>query len=96
MKIRPLDDRILIKPEEAEEQTASGIYLPDTAREKPLRGKVVSVGPGKLNDEGKRSQVSLKRGDTVVYGKFAGTEVDLDGQSHMLVRESELLAKVEG
>jgi len=93
--IKPLDDRVLIKPQEAEEKTASGIYLPESAKEKPVMGKVIAVGPGKLNDDGSRSALSVKKGDTVIYGKYAGTEVDLDGIKHMILRENELLGVVD-
>jgi len=93
--VRPLDDRVLIKPQEAEEKTASGIYLPEGAQEKPMMGKVVAAGPGKVNDDGSRTELGVKKGDTVVYGKYAGTEIDVDGVQHMIVRESELLGVVE-
>ncbi len=96
VKIRPLDDRVLVKPDEAETKTASGIYLPEAAKEKPMKGKVVAAGPGKLDDDGKRTAMSVKKGDTVVYGKYAGTEVELDGDKLIIVRESELLGVVEG
>lgn len=94
-KIRPLDDRVLVKPSEAEERTSSGIFLPEGAKEKPMTGKIVAVGPGKLNDDGTRAAVTVKKGDTVVYGKYGGTEVELDGKEHVLVRESELLGVIE-
>ena len=94
-RVRPLDDRVLVKPNQAEEKTKSGIYLPEQAKEKPMMGKVIAAGPGKLSDEGVRTALSVKVGDTVVYGKYAGTEVDIDGQKHILVRESELLGVVE-
>ena len=93
--LKPLDDRVLIKPQEAEEKTASGIYLPEAAKEKPQRGTIVSAGPGKLNDDGQRTALVVKKGDTVLYGKYAGTEVDVDGVTHMIMRESELLGVVE-
>ena len=93
--IRPLEDRIVIKPNEAEERTSSGIYLPEGAQEKPMMGKVVAAGPGKLTDDGKRAGISVKKGDTVVYGKYAGTEIDIDGQGLIIVRESDLLGVVE-
>ena len=80
-KIRPLDDRVLVKPEEADEKTASGIFLPEGAKEKPVRGTVVATGPGKLNDDGKRTPLSVKKGDLVVYGKYGGTEVEVDGSA---------------
>ena len=95
MAVKPLEDRILIKPIEAESKTASGIYLPETAKEKPVRGKVVSTGPGKLLDTGKRAQLSVKTGDTVVYGKYAGTEVEIKGDKHLIMRETELLGVIE-
>ncbi|MCC7146410.1 MAG: co-chaperone GroES [Phycisphaeraceae bacterium] len=95
MKISPLDDRVLIKPAEAQEKTANGLYLPDSAREKPMQGKVVAVGPGKLDDNGKRTTPSVKKGDTVIYGKYAGTDVQIDGQDHKILKESELLGVVE-
>jgi chaperonin GroES len=93
--IRPLDDRILIRPVEAEERTTAGIYLPDSAREKPMQGEVMAAGPGKLNDEGVRTPLSVQKGDTVVYGKYSGTEVEVDGAKLVILRESELLAKIE-
>lgn len=94
-KIRPLDDRVLVRPEEAEDRTATGIYLPEAAKEKPMKGKVIAVGPGKLGDDGKRSPTSVKKGDTVVFSKYGGTEVDIDGEQHMIMRESELLGVIE-
>ncbi|MEM6855018.1 MAG: co-chaperone GroES [Planctomycetota bacterium] len=93
--IKPLDDRVLVKPQEAEEKTASGIYLPEGAKEKPQHGKIVAAGPGKLNDDGSRSKLTVKKGDTVLYGKYAGTEIDVDGVTHMIMRESELLGVME-
>ena len=93
--IKPLDDRVLIKPQAAEEKTASGIYLPEGAQEKPQHGKIVAAGPGKLNDDGSRTKLTVKKGDTVLYGKYAGTEIDIDGVAHMIMRESELLGVME-
>lgn len=93
--IKPLDDRVLVKSTEAEEKTASGIYLPEGAKEKPQTGKIVAAGPGKLNDDGSRSKLTVKKGDTVLYGKYAGTEIDVDGVTHMIMRESELLGVME-
>ena len=93
--ITPLDDRVLIKPHEAEEKTASGIYLPEQAKEKPMTGDVIATGPGKLKDDGNRAEVSVKAGDTVLYGKYAGTEVEFDDETYMIMRESELLGVVE-
>ncbi len=96
MSVKPTEDRVLIKPIEAESKTASGIFLPETAKEKPVRGTVVAIGPGKRLDNGKRAQLSVKNGDTVVYGKYAGTEVEIKGIKHLIVRESELLGIIEG
>ena len=95
MKIQPLDDRVLVKQSEAENKTAGGIVLPDSAKEKPQRGKVVSTGPGKLLDSGERGAMSVKKNDEVFYGKYAGTEVDLDGQKYVILRESDILAVLE-
>ena len=96
MAVKPLEDRVLVKPVEAETKTASGIYLPEASKEKPVKGKVVSTGPGKRLDNGKRAEVSVKNGDTVVYGKYAGTEVEIKGEKHLILRESELLGVLEG
>lgn len=95
MAIKPLEDRVLVKPIETESKTASGIYLPDTAKEKPVRGEVVATGPGKRLDNGKRAEMSVGKGDTVVYGKYAGTEVEIKGQKHLILRESELLGVID-
>ncbi|MHC4982472.1 MAG: co-chaperone GroES [Planctomycetota bacterium] len=95
MAVRPLDDRVLIKQCEAEEKSSGGIVLPDTAKEKPQRGKVVAVGPGKLLDSGKRGEMSLKKGNEVFYGKYAGTEVKIDREEYVIIRESDVLAVVE-
>ena len=96
MAIKPLEDRVLVKPIESESKTESGIYLPDTAKEKPMRGRVVAAGPGKRLDNGKRAQPTVKTGDTVVFGKYAGTEVEIKGDKHLILRESELLGVIEG
>jgi chaperonin GroES len=95
MAVKPLDDRVLIKQSEAEETTPGGIVLPDTAREKPQRGKVVSVGSGKLLDSGDRGKMSLKKGDEVFYGKYAGTEIKIDGDQFVLIKENDVLAIIE-
>lgn len=95
MKIRPLDDRLVVKPLEAETKTASGIFLPESAKEKPTQGKVLAVGPGKLNDEGQRITLSVKKNDTVLYGKYSGSEIEVDGEKVVILRESELLGIVE-
>ena len=93
-KLRPLDDRVVVKPVEAEERTAGGIVLPDTAKEKPQRGKVVSVGPGKLLDNGQRGSLSVAIGDEVIYGKYSGTDIEVDGDDVKILRETDILAKV--
>ncbi|MFP4145781.1 MAG: co-chaperone GroES [Phycisphaeraceae bacterium] len=93
--LRPLDDRVIVKPQEAEEKTASGIYLPETAKEKPMTGEIVAVGPGKLNNDGSRAEISVSPGDTVLYGKYGGTEITLDGETFMIMREGELLGVIE-
>ena len=95
MKLRPLQDRVIVKQTEAEERTASGIYLPDAAKEKPTKGKVVSVGPGKLDDKGKPMEIPLRVGDTVYYGKYSGTEVEVEGQKFVILRESDVLGVLE-
>ena len=94
VKIRPLDDRVVVEPLEAEETTAGGIVLPDTAKEKPQRGKVVAVGPGKLLDSGNRGALSVAVGDEVLYGKYGGTDIEVDGDDVKILRESDILAKV--
>ena len=94
MKIRPLDDRVVVKPEEAEETTAGGIVLPDSAQEKPQRGTVVAIGPGKLLDNGNRGTLSVAVGDVVIYGKYGGNDLEVDGDEVKILRESDILAKV--
>jgi len=96
MAIKPLEDRVLVKPIESESKTASGIFLPESAKEKPVRGEVVATGPGKRLDNGNRAQMSVKKGDTVVYGKYAGSEVELKGDKFLILRESELLGVIGG
>jgi chaperonin GroES len=93
-KIRPLDDRVVVEPVESEERTAGGIVLPDSAKEKPQRGRVVAVGPGKLLDSGKRGELSVNVGDEVIYGKYGGTDIELNGDEIKILRESDILAKV--
>jgi len=95
MKLKPLADRVIVKQTEAEEKTASGIFLPDAAKEKPTRGKVIAAGPGLLDDNGKRMTLSVKAGDTVVYGKYSGTEVEVDGEKFVILREADILGVVE-
>ena len=94
MKLNPLDDRVVVKPLDAEETTAGGIVLPDAAQEKPQRGTVVAVGPGKLLDSGERSTPSVSVGDEVLFGKYGGTEIEVDGDEVKILRESDILAKV--
>lgn len=94
IKIRPLDDRVVVEPVAAEEKTAGGIVLPDSAKEKPQRGKVVAVGPGKLLDNGQRAQLSVAVGDEVIYGKYGGTDIEVNGEDVKILRESDILAKV--
>jgi len=94
LKIRPMEDRVVVEPLEAEEKTAGGILLPDTAREKPQRGRVLAVGPGKLLDDGKRQAMAVAVGDEVLYGRYAGNEVEVNGKEVKIMRESDLLAKV--
>ncbi|MEC8555077.1 MAG: co-chaperone GroES [Planctomycetota bacterium] len=94
LSIRPLDDRIVVKPEEAEETTAGGIVLPDSAKEKPQRGTVVAVGPGKLLDSGNRGALSVEVGDVVIYGKYGGSDIEVDGAEVKILYERDILAKV--
>lgn len=94
IKIRPLDDRVVVEPVAAEERTAGGIVLPDSAKEKPQRGKVVAVGPGKLLDNGQRATLSVVVGDEVIYGKYGGTDIEVNGDDVKILRESDILAKV--
>jgi chaperonin GroES len=95
MKLKPLADRVVVKANEAEEKTKSGIYLPDAAKEKPTLGKVVAVGPGKFDDKGKRMELNVRAGDTVYYGKYSGTEVEVNGEKFVILRESDLLGVLE-
>ena len=92
MKIKPLSDRVVVKAEAAEEKTASGIILPDTAKEKPQQGEVVAVGPGKVSDSGSLVDMTLKAGDKVLYGKYSGTDISVDGEDVLIMRESDILA----
>jgi len=95
MKVNPLEDRVLVQPIEEDMVTDGGIYLPETAKERPMRGKVVAVGPGKRLDNGKRAELGVRKGDTVVYGKYAGSEVEIKGDEHLILRESEILGVFE-
>ena len=92
INLKPLADRVIIKPSEAEEKTKGGIILPDTAKEKPIEGTVVAVGPGKLADDGKTIKLEVKVGDKVLYGKYSGTEVTVEGDEYLIMRESDIFA----
>jgi chaperonin GroES len=94
IKIRPLDDRVVVTPMESEQKTAGGIVLPDSAKEKPQRGTVVAVGGGKLLDNGNRGELSVQVGDQVIYGKYGGTDIEINGEEVKILRESDILAKV--
>ena len=95
MKLRPLQDRILVKRVEEEAKTKGGIIIPDTAKEKPAEGKVIAVGNGKLGDDGKRIPLEIKKGDRILFGKYSGTEVKIDGEEHLIMREDDVLAVIE-
>jgi len=95
MKIRPLADKVIVERIEAENKTAGGIVLPDTAKEKPLRGKVISIGVGKLLDDGSRSEMQVKKGDEVLFTSYGGTEVKLDGKEYLIMEESDIMAVIE-
>jgi chaperonin GroES len=95
MKIRPLADKVLVQRLEAENKTAGGIVLPDTAKERPQRGKIVSVGEGKVLDDGKRRKMQVKKGDIVLFTSYAGTEIKIDGKEYLIMDESDIMAVVE-
>lgn len=95
MKLKPLQDRVIVKQSEAEEKTASGILLPDAAKEKPTKGKVIAAGPGKTDDHGKRHALNVKAGDNVYYGKYSGTDVEVNGEKFVILRESDILGVLE-
>jgi len=95
MKLKPLDDGVVIKPAEAEDKTAGGIYLPDMAQEKPQIGKVVAIGPGKLLDNGKRSPMNIKKNDDVIFPKYMGSDVEIDGVKYVILKEQDILGIVE-
>jgi chaperonin GroES len=94
MKVKPMEDRVILKSMEAQEKTAGGIYIPDNAKEKPQKGEVMAIGPGKMTDKGVRGEMTLKVGDKVLYGKYSGTEVTIDGEEYLIVRESDVLAVI--
>jgi chaperonin GroES len=95
MNIRPLQDRVIVKRVEEEEKTRGGIIIPDTAKEKPIEGKVIAVGKGKVNEDGKLRALDVKKGDLVLFGKYAGTEIKLDGVDHLILREDDILGVIE-
>ena len=95
MKLKPLNDRVLVKRLESEEKTAGGIIIPDTAKEKPMRGEVVAAGPGKVGEDGKKVKMAVEKGDVVLFNKYAGTEVKIDGVEHLMMREDDILAIIE-
>lgn len=95
MKLKPLQDRVIVKQQEAEEKTASGILLPDAAREKPTKGKVIAAGPGKLSEKGKPMELSVRVGDVVWYGKYSGNDVEVNNEKFVILRESEILGILE-
>ncbi len=95
LTVEPLDDRVVVKPLEAEEKTAGGIVLPDTAQEKPQRGEVIAIGPGRLLDSGERATVDVAIGDVILYGKYSGTDVKIAGEERLILRESDILAKLQ-
>ncbi len=92
MNLTPLHDRVIVKPAEAEEVSKGGIIIPDTAKEKPMQGEIIAVGKGKINDEGKVTPLQVKAGDQVLYGKYAGTEVSVDGNEYLMMREADIFA----
>lgn len=95
MNLKPLNDRVLVKRLESEEKTAGGLFIPDTAKEKPSRGEIVAAGPGKVAEDGKLTAMTVKKGDTVLFSKYAGTEIKLDGVEHLVMREDDILAIIE-
>lgn len=95
MKLKPLGDRVVVKPIQEEDKTPGGIILPDTAKEKPMKGEVVAVGPGRLTEDGKRLTLDVKVGDVVIYGKYSGTEFKVDDQDYLILRENDILAIIE-
>ena len=94
LKLRPLDDRLVVEPLEAEERTSGGILLPDTAKQKPQRGRVLAVGPGKMSEKGDRTPVSVSKGDEVLYGRYAGNDIEVGSKEIKILREGDILAKV--
>jgi chaperonin GroES len=95
MKLAPLDDRVVIKQSEAEAKSAGGIILPDAAKEKPQMGKIIAVGPGKFLDNGKRGEMNVKKGDEVLYAKYTGNEIEIDGEEYVILHEGDILGVIE-
>jgi chaperonin GroES len=95
MKVKPLNDRVLVKRLEEMQVTKGGIYIPDTAKEKPVEGKVISVGPGKVNDQGNRVPLNVKEGDKILFGRYAGSEIKVEGEEYLMMREDDILAVIE-
>ncbi|MEE4261326.1 MAG: co-chaperone GroES [Desulfobacteraceae bacterium] len=95
MKIRPLNDRVLVVRVEQEQKTSGGIIIPDTAKEKPQEGKIISTGPGKIGDNGKRTPLNVKKGDRILFSKYAGTEIKIDGVEHIFMKEDDILGVLE-
>jgi len=95
MKVRPLHDRVIVKRVEEEETTKGGIIIPDTAKEKPVEGKVIAVGNGKILENGKKQPLEVKKGDRILFGKYAGTDIKIDGEEHLIMREDDIIAIVE-
>jgi len=95
MKIKPLHDRVIVKRMEEEEKTKGGIIIPDTAKEKPVEGKVIAAGDGKITEDGKKLPLEVKKGDRVLFGKYAGTEINIDGEEHLIMKEDDIIAIVE-
>ena len=95
MKVKPLNDRVLVKRVEAEEKVKGGIIIPDTAKEKPMEGKVIAVGAGRLDDDGKRIPMEVKAGDRILFGKYAGTEIKIEDEEHIILREDEILGIIQ-
>jgi chaperonin GroES len=95
MKVKPLNDRVLVKRLEEMQVTKGGIYIPDTAKEKPIEGRVISVGPGKVNDQGNRVPLNVKEGDKILFGRYAGSEIKIEGEEYLMMREDDILAIIE-
>jgi chaperonin GroES len=95
MKIRPLQDRVIVKRVEEEEKTKGGIIIPDTAKEKPQEGEIIAVGPGKVTDDGKKIPMEVKVGDRILFGKYSGSEIKIDGEEHLIMREDDILGVIE-